>query len=382
MKNCKRFKILSVVGARPNFIKIAPFCSAIKSHKNIDHCLVHTGQHYDAQMSDSFFKDLEIPTPDFNLNVGSASHAVQTAKIMIEFEKVLKKAQPNVVVVVGDVNSTLACSLVASKMGFPVAHIEAGLRSFDRTMPEEINRILTDSISDILFTSCTDANRNLLKEGLPKNRIFFVGNIMIDSLRANQAKANKQRVLELLGLKKGGFCLVTLHRPSNVDNLNILIEIFSALEVIQRHLKVIFPVHPRTQININKLIKTGKIKKSDNLLLIKPLSYLSFFNILQRAKFVITDSGGIQEETTVLGIPCLTVRTNTERPITEEIGTNILVGSDKKALIKESLKVLTGKGKKGTIPKYWDGNTAKRIIKILIRLHTQNILFRYPKSQS
>ena len=368
-------KILSVVGARPNFIKIAPLVRAAHQFPSIRHILVHTGQHYDESMSTSFFRDLGIPQPDVNLEVGSASHAAQTAEIMKRFEPILLKHKPDVVVVVGDVNSTLACSVVASKLRIPVAHVEAGLRSFDRTMPEEINRLVTDSVADILFTTSVEAAKHLHREGIPSNRIFFVGNVMIDTLMEKLKKASASSILNKLKLRNSHYALVTLHRPSNVDDPKILNHIFSALETIQLFLPVIFPVHPRTRKNINRLFKS-RLVRMKNLILLEPLGYLDFLQLMRSAKMVLTDSGGIQEETTVLGIPCLTIRENTERPITITQGTNTLVGLKKEKIIKEAMKILKGKGKKGKRPELWDGKASNRIVRILLKLKKQKRLLR------
>jgi UDP-N-acetylglucosamine 2-epimerase (non-hydrolysing) len=369
-------KILSVVGARPNFMKIAPIAHAIKKHKGLKHIIVHTGQHYDHAMSGSFFKDLGIPRPDINLEVGSASHAKQTGLIMMKFEDVLLKYQPNVVLVVGDVNSTAACSIVASKLGIAVVHVEAGLRSLDRNMPEEINRLVTDSISDVLFTTSQDADKNLIKEGVPKDRIFFVGNVMIDTLMNNIKRAERSNILNKLKLKKNNYALMTLHRPSNVDSRETLRSILEAVENIQSRIKIVFPIHPRTRKNIERFFPTSWLKKLNNLLLVEPQGYLDFLSLMKNAKFLVTDSGGIQEETTALGIPCLTVRKNTERPITITEGTNTLVGLDKNKIIKESLKILNGKGKHGRRPKYWEGKASDRIVSTLMALHKKNKLRR------
>ena len=379
-------KIVSVVGARPNFMKIAPIIEQLKiKNKNLKaklkHVLVHTGQHYDEEMSKSFFEDLNLPKPDINLGVGSASHAVQTAKIMIEFEKVCLRERPDLIIVVGDVNSTIACALVASKLGIKIAHIEAGLRSFDRTMPEEINRVLTDAISDYLFTTCEDANENLKREGIPEEKIYFVGNVMIDTLLKYKERAKKSKILEKLGLNKDlqvrSYTLLTLHRPSNVDNRETFINILKALKNVSKKIPIIFPAHPRTQRQI-KIFSLEKyfnfvniesnscvnIRNSINLL--NSLPYLDFLNLMANAKFVLTDSGGIQEETTILNIPCLTLRENTERPVTLKEGTNTIVGSNPEKIISKSMDILNGKKKKGRIPKLWDGKAAERIINILI----------------
>lgn len=369
-------KILSVVGARPNFMKIAPIAQAIRKRKGVKHILVHTGQHYDHAMSGSFFKDLGIPHPDINLDVGSGSHAKQTGLIMIKFEDVLLKYKPDVVLVVGDVNSTAACSMVAVKLGIAVVHVEAGLRSLDRNMPEEINRLVTDSISDVLFTTSQDADKNLIKEGVPKDRIFFVGNVMIDTLMNNIKRAGSSKVLNKMGLKKNGYALMTLHRPSNVDSKETLKSILEAVEKVQREIKVVFPIHPRTRKNIGRFFPAAWLKKLNQLVLTEPQGYLDFLHLMRNAKFLITDSGGVQEETTALGIPCLTVRENTERPVTITEGTNILVGLNKHKIIKESFKIISGKGKHGRRPKYWDGKASDRIVTTLIGLHKKDKLRR------
>lgn len=368
-------KVLCVAGARPNFVKIAPLMEEMKKRKGINCLLVHTGQHYDFKMSQIFFQNLGIPEPDIYLNVGSGSHAEQTGKIMVEFEKVLLKERPDLVIVVGDVNSTIACSLTAAKMGIPIAHVEAGLRSFDRTMPEEINRILTDALSDYLFTTEKSAKTNLLREGIKKDKIHFVGNIMIDSLLKNIKKTKRSQILKKLGLEQGEYALVTLHRPANVDKRQELAEILEALGTIQKRIKVVYPAHPRTKKNIDDFNLVNRFsflrasienEKNGNFLICDPLGYLDFVMLMMNAKFILTDSGGIQEEATVLNIPCLTMRNNTERPITIELGTNKIIGTDKKRIIDESLKIISGKRKLGKIPPLWDGKTARRIVDILL----------------
>ncbi|MCK5629361.1 MAG: UDP-N-acetylglucosamine 2-epimerase (non-hydrolyzing) [Nanoarchaeota archaeon] len=322
-------------------MKIAPIIRAMKC----ENILVHTGQHYDNNMSDSFFKDLGIPHPDINLEVGSGSHAEQTAKIMIEFEKVCLKEKPTHVLVVGDVNSTIACALVAKKLGIKIIHVEAGLRSFDETMPEEINRVLVDRISDYLFVTEQSGVDNLLKEGVAKEKIHLVGNVMIDTLIYNLPKIDK-----IKKYSEEDYCVVTMHRPSNVDNKEILERLLKVIKEIP--IKVVFPMHPRTR---------GKVKSLDGVDVLEPLGYLDFMNLVKNAKFMLTDSGGIQEETTYLGVPCITMRENTERPVTVEVGSNVLVGSDV-ALIKKNIElVLKGGFKKGSVPEMWDGETAERV---------------------
>lgn len=363
-------KILNVVGARPNFMKMAPLIEAMRAYPSVRPLLVHTGQHYDANMSKLFFDDLGLPVPDICLEVGSASHAVQTASVMVEFEKVLLRERPDLTVVVGDVNSTIACALTSVKLGVPVAHVEAGLRSRDRSMPEEINRVLTDAISDYLFTTERGAGANLRSEGIPEDRIFFVGNVMIDSLLKHLDKAAKSTVLEDLNLTRRGYALMTLHRPSNVDVKSGLEKILSAIASIQARLPVVWPVHPRTRARLAQFGLDGQqgLPAGDGLPLrmIEPQGYLDFLWLMENARFVLTDSGGIQEETTVLGVPCLTMRENTERPVTIEEGTNVLVGSETDAIVREAMKVLDGQVRPGRRPELWDGRAAQRIVDILV----------------
>jgi UDP-N-acetylglucosamine 2-epimerase (non-hydrolysing) len=347
--------ILHVVGARPNFVKASPVLRAIRE-RGMQQTLVHTGQHYDRNMSDVFFTQLEISEPDVNLEVGSGSHALQTAEIMRRFEAVALERKPDLVLVYGDVNSTVAAALVCSKLLIRVGHVEAGLRSFDRTMPEEINRIVTDQLSDILFTPSQDGDANLLREGVSQERIHFVGNVMIDSL------------IRLLPVAKRSarngfperFALVTLHRPSNVDDADRLREILECLTGISEKLSIVFPVHPRTR---QRIADFGM--NTDRFLLFDPMPYIEFLSLQSRAAVVITDSGGIQEETTYLGVPCLTMRTNTERPITVTAGTNILVSDDRKKLIAEVRNILDGNAKKSVTPPLWDGHAGERIADIL-----------------
>ncbi len=356
-------KAIVVVGARPNFMKAAPLMREFARRKGIEAVLVHTGQHYDEKMSKVFFDDLELPQPDIYLGIGSGSHAEQTARIMIAFEKVLGETAPDLVIVVGDVNSTLACSLVGAKLYIPVAHVEAGLRSFDMTMPEEVNRMVTDILSRFCFTTSPEAEGNLLREGVGPERIFFVGNIMIDSLVSYLVKAERSKILEDLGIEKKGYVLVTLHRPSNVDDPEKLASLVESLGEIARRLPVIFPVHPRTA----KMIESADppIELFGSLRMIEPVGYLDFLKAMRHARIVITDSGGIQEETTVLGVPCLTVRENTERPVTVEIGTNILVGTDAEMVKIEAMKLMDAEPGEHAIPPLWDGKTAGRIADIL-----------------
>lgn len=354
-------EILHVVGARPNFMKVAPVMRALEAPE-FHQALVHTGQHYDANLSDIFFRELEIPEPNTNLNVGSGSHADQTAHVMSALEPVLLERRPDIVVLYGDVNSTLAAALTCAKLLIPIAHVEAGLRSNDRSMPEEINRLVTDQLADILFTPSEDANQNLGKEGISADRIHFVGNVMIDTLVRLLPRTREVRTFS----HSKQFALVTLHRPSNVDDPKQLREILNLLLSVSKDLQIIFPVHPRTRRRIAELgINLGQ------LCLCNPMPYLEFLALQERATVVITDSGGIQEETTFLGVPCLTLRSSTERPITVEVGTNILVGTDMAELRTELHKILNGSGKKGTIPELWDGRAAKRIAGILAESHSR-----------
>lgn len=434
--NQDTFKIISVVGARPNFMKAAPIHKAIEKYNQtvpdnakIENLICHTGQHYDENMSKIFFDDLELPRPDFYLNVGSGSHAEQTARIMIEFEKVLINEKPDLIIVVGDVNSTIACSLTAAKLGIKTAHIEAGLRSFDRTMPEEINRLLTDQIADYLFVTEQSGVDNLLREGVGKDNIFFVGNVMIDSLSHYLPKISESKIFEELGLPFDNFnyrtepnsgasfdfrqssfynsyVLVTLHRPSNVDDPENLRQILTTLNKLAEFRKVIFPVHPRTMKNIKELSGTASDNTEStfnqsfnnsvnhstiqpfnrsiiqsfihsfmhsfnpNLILIDPLGYIDFLALIKNAELIITDSGGIQEETTWLGVQCITVRNNTERPVTVNVGTNQLIGTDLKKVEAAAIAVLNGKKKSGRIPDLWDGHAAERIVDILAKQMT------------
>lgn len=365
-------KIAVVAGARPNFVKIAPIIAEFRKHASkIESRLIHTGQHYDDSMSDSFFRDLGIPEPDIHLNVGSASHAQQTAEIMRRFEPVLFEMDPSFVLVVGDVNSTIACALTASKLGIGVIHVEAGLRSFDREMPEEINRVLTDHISDLLFVTEKSGRDNLLREGIDPAKIHFVGNVMIDSLKTQLEAADRSDALERLGLEKGSYGLVTLHRPSNVDAPEIFRGILSALRAVSKRLPVLLPLHPRTAGSLQDLgleafftnsngdndrgAKPAGLYRSD------PLGYVDFLNLMRHAQLVLTDSGGIQEETTALGVPCLTLRNNTERPSTIEVGTNRLVGTDPDRIVREALSILDGDRVPAGLPPLWDGRAAARI---------------------
>lgn len=367
--NRKRIKIICTVGARPNFIKMAPIIEELKKYEDIDWLLVHTGQHYDYELSKSFFIDLDIPEPDVHLAVGSGSHAEQTGKIMMRFERLLVEQCPDLVIVVGDVNSTLACALAASKLHVPIAHVEAGLRSFDRAMPEEINRILTDAISDYLFVTENSGRENLLKEGIPQESIFFVGNVMIDTLLKYREQVLKSSILSELNLQPRSYVVLTLHRPENVDNKETFASLLSGLGELYRHIKVVYPIHPRAKIRMEEFgLKKDFpfLQGEEEFILIEPLSYLKFMKLVSESNFVLTDSGGIQEETTVLRIPCLTLRKNTERPVTVAEGTNTVVGTNPKRIVEESMKILDGHRKFGKIPELWDGKTSERIVKILL----------------
>jgi len=356
-------KAILVVGARPNFMKAAPLMREFAARDGIEARLVHTGQHYDANMSKIFFEELELPEPDMYLGIGSGSHAEQTAKVMVEFEKVVLEDRPDVIIVVGDVNSTVACSLVGSKLWIPVAHVESGLRSFDLAMPEEINRMVTDILSRFCFTTSPEAETNLMKEGVGEERIFFVGNIMIDSLMNFVDKADGSAILNRLGLVEKEYMLVTLHRPSNVDNPDELRELFAMLSRLAERMPIVLPIHPRTK----KMLESADppIALSEHLNLIGPAGYLEFVGMMKTAGIVVTDSGGIQEETTVLGVPCVTVRENTERPITIEVGTNILAGTDP-ARVEAAVNGILDNGiGDHSLPPLWDGKTAGRIADIL-----------------
>jgi UDP-N-acetylglucosamine 2-epimerase (non-hydrolysing) len=362
-------KLIAVAGARPNFIKIAPFLKAVQKANfprllGIDLLLLHTGQHYDDEMSRNFFRDLEISPPDINLEVGSASHAVQTARIMIEFEKVCLETVPDWIVVFGDVNSTAACALTASKLGIKIAHVEAGLRSFDRTMPEEINRLVTDTLADLHFTSVPEGNTNLFNEGIEKDKIFSVGNIMIDTLVANIEKIDRCGLFSELGLTEQQYIYCTLHRPANVDEQEKLEQTFKTLDLISEKLPVVLPLHPRTKKRLSEFnIRTDQYEK---IRAIEPVNYFGSLNLIKNARIVITDSGGIQEETTFFQVPCLTLRPNTERPITCQIGSNKLVSSQN--LMIEVNDLLVKPARFGQIPDLWDGRTAERIVETFMEI--------------
>jgi len=364
--------LVCVVGARPNFMKIAPIFRQFNSVKHlISPYLVHTGQHYDQSMKDTFFQQLGIPEPDRDLGVGSGTHAVQTANVMLGFEPVLDDIKPFAVLVVGDVNSTIACGLVAVKKQIPLIHVEAGLRSYDKTMPEEINRILTDQISDLLFTTERSAVHNLKQEGIQEERICFAGNVMIDSLLANCQKAESLAAISekyrlRFALEERMFALLTLHRPSNVDDIDTLQRLIYTVVRISEDLPVIFPVHPRTQ---QKIVQAGlnNLLENARVLLLPPVGYLEMLGLLRGAKVILTDSGGLQEESTALGVPCITLRENTERPVTVDEGTNTVVGTDPEKILTSFMDVMVTGGKSGRIPEYWDGQAAQRIVDEIVR---------------
>ena len=358
-------KIACICGARPNFMKIAPLVPAFAKTGRIETLIVHTGQHYDARMSELFFEQLEIPEPDLNLEVGSGSHAVQTAEIMRRFEPVILEHRPDWVVVVGDVNSTIACAMVASKLHVKVAHVEAGLRSFDRTMPEEVNRLLTDAISDLLFVSEPAGLDNLRREGVPEEKIHFVGNVMIDTLMKNRAKAEKSHVLEEFGLQPRRYVAVTLHRPSNVDDAETLGSILDAFEAIAPETPIVFPMHPRTAKNIAQMGLDERVRSIAGLHTPAPLGYLDFLKLMTESAVVMTDSGGIQEETTILQVPCITLRENTERPVTITHGTNRLVQPDTAAILAAFAECRDGPPPSAQAPELWDGRAADRIAAVL-----------------
>lgn len=363
------FKILLVASARPNFMKISPLLEEIfQNHEEITSKLVHTGQHYDYEMSKIFFDELKIPEPDFHLGVGSGTHAEQTAKVMTEFEKVIQQEQPDWVVVVGDVNPTMGCTVVANKMGVRVAHVEAGLRSYDRNMPEEINRVLTDSIADLLLTPSINGNMNLIKEGIPETKIRFVGNVMIDTLFNMLERSGESSILNDIGLKVKGYILVTLHRPSNVDQKQTFSDFIEILKKTSEDIPIVWPVHPRSRKRAEQFNLWKDLENLKNLWLLDPIGYLDNIQLMNNARLVLTDSGGIQEETTALGVPCLTARDNTERPITTIEGTNTLVGTNKNKILSQIEKHLqndvAGENYLNK-PIYWDGNTASRIIKAI-----------------
>ena len=363
-------KILNVVGVRPNFMKMAPIIKAMNRYPDqIEHLLVHTGQHYDQKMSKAFFDDLGMPRPDIDLGVGSGSHAQQTGQVMVKFERVCLEEKPDLVMVVGDVNSTMACAITAKKLGIRVAHVEAGLRSRDMTMPEEINRLCTDVLCDYLFTTDPGADENLRAEGVADEKIIFVGNVMIDTLLQHKALAEKLTTGRDMGLEVGEYAVLTLHRPSNVDDKETLNGIFEALISIAEQLPIVFPIHPRTRKMMDAFGLSHYLKPREDgmgILVTEPLGYLEFLHLIMNARMVLTDSGGLQEETTVLGVPCITLRHNTERPITVEQGTNVVIGNDKHRILAAATDVLEGRAVGGRVPEKWDGKTAERIVEWLI----------------
>lgn len=366
MKRNGKIKIACIAGARPNFIKMAPLLNALSRSQRLDATLIHTGQHYDKTMSDVFFRELNIKKPGINILSGSGSHSEQTGRIMTGLEAAFTKLKPGLVIVVGDVNSTLAAALVTSKMCIPLAHVEAGLRSYDIQMPEEINRIVTDRLSEFLFTPSADANENLQKEGIESKKVFLTGNIMIDTLVKHLKNTDTNKIIKRYGLEKNKYCLLTLHRPSNVDNKKVFSKIASALQKISKQTKIIFPAHPRTISRI-KQFGLEKYFNSSDIIMTEPIGYIDTIGLVLSSKLVITDSGGLQEETTYLKKPCLTLRENTERPITATVGTNTVIGTNTELLLKKVNEILNGKYKHGRIPRYWDGKTSGRIVKILER---------------
>ncbi len=358
-------RILMVAGARPNFLKIAPLLKACGVVGGVEAVLVHTGQHYDDEMSGRFFRELSIPSPEINLGVGSGSHASQTAEIMKSFEPVLERIAPDAVLVVGDVNSTIACGLVAVKAGVELIHVEAGLRSFDRTMPEEINRVLTDAISDLLFCTEESAVSNLRQEGIASEKIHLAGNVMIDSLVGAAEGIAASDIVRRLDLDGKDYVVLTLHRPANVDSREVFAGLLDVLETIQRRAIVVFPAHPRTRRRLEEWNLAQRVAGMPNMLICEPLGYFDFVRLMKSARLVMTDSGGIQEETTYMGIPCLTLRENTERPVTVELGTNRVVGRDPARILSAWEEIMAGDFRHGTVPPLWDGHAAERIVRII-----------------
>lgn len=359
-------KILNIVGARPNFMKVAPLHKAFQAHPNLESKILHTGQHYDEKMSDVFFNQLGMPKPDFYLGVGGGSHTYQKANVMLKFEEILTEEQPDLVLVVGDVNATAACTIVAKKMDFPVAHVEAGLRSGDRKMPEELNRILTDAIADYLFVTEQSGMINLAKEGVDDSRVFFTGNVMIDSLFGFREKSKESPILDTLGVESKDYILMTMHRPANVDNADSLKDILQIIRNATAHKPVVFAIHPRTSNNMKKFGLYEELEQIEGLHLLGPQGYLEFLRLMDNAALIITDSGGIQEETTYLQVPCITFRSSTERPVTVDLGTNFLMADLDPVSVKSKMEdILSGNAKQGVIPPLWDGNTAVRIANII-----------------
>ncbi|MFP3939155.1 MAG: non-hydrolyzing UDP-N-acetylglucosamine 2-epimerase [Thermoanaerobaculia bacterium] len=365
-------RILAVAGCRPNFVKLGPLLAEARRHDGIEALLVHTGQHYDRRLSGVFFRDLGLPEPDVHLEVGSASHAVQTARVMERMEAVLLERRPDLVLVVGDVNSTVAASLTAVKLGFPVAHVEAGLRSFDREMPEEVNRLLTDAVSDYLFATERSAVENLRREGFADERVHLVGNVMVDALLGNLETIARAATRRRWDLDRRGYAVLTLHRPENVDDPAAAGGVLAAVRELQSHLPVVFPVHPRTRERFRRMDLWRHLEGGSGLLLAEPMGYVEFLGLVRDAALVLTDSGGLQEETTVLGVPCLTLRPGTERPATVAEGTNRIAGRDPEAVVREALAALDGAGAReagtaGRVPELWDGRAAERIVNVLLR---------------
>jgi UDP-N-acetylglucosamine 2-epimerase (non-hydrolysing) len=367
-----RKKIMLVAGARPNFMKVAPPLQEFRKHPEAFRTrLVHTGQHYDAEMSEVFFRELELPRPDRFLGAGSGSHAEQTARVMVAFERACLEERPDLVVVVGDVNSTMACAITAKKLGIPVAHIEAGLRSRDWTMPEEVNRVVTDAVSDLLFTPAREADDNLIREGIPPERIHFVGNVMIDCLLAQLPKTEHRDTLRRFGVEAGNYATLTLHRPSNVDVPEVLSGIVGVMSELSRQLPIVWPIHPRAA---KMLAQSGLLRRIDRhpgFKLIEPLGYLDMLTLTRRARMILTDSGGLQEEATVLGVPCVTLRQNTERPVTVEAGANRLAGNQPEGLRAAIRSVWDAQGADIRIPELWDGKAAARIVAVLMHFYAQ-----------
>jgi len=374
-------RIVNVAGARPNFVKIAPLVREMRRHPTIMPLLVHTGQHYDEVMSGQLFRDLEIPAPDFNLEVGSVSHAVQTAEVMRRLEPVLLSTRPDLVLVVGDVNSTLAAALTAVKLGIPVAHVEAGLRSFDRTMPEEINRVLTDAIADLLFVTEESGREHLLREGISADKIHVVGNVMIDALMTFRPHWQNSSVFDRLDLHENQpYAVLTLHRPSNVDDPTNLTKLLDALQDVARHIPIVFPVHPRVRARLGTQEEAwvpardaDALSAGKGIAYLDPLGYLDFIALMSRARLVLTDSGGIQEETTILGVPCLTLRDNTERPATVAWGTNRVIGTDPRRIVEEALRALNHPPPPNGPPPLWDGRAASRIVEALLQYDSRHL---------
>jgi UDP-N-acetylglucosamine 2-epimerase (non-hydrolysing) len=365
-------KIMLVAGARPNFMKVAPPLQELRKYPEAFQIqFIHTGQHYDAEMSDVFFQDLNLPRPDRFLGVGSGSHAEQTARVMVAFERTCLEEQPDLVVVVGDVNSTMACAITAKKLCIPVAHIEAGLRSRDWTMPEEINRVVTDAISDLLFTPSRDADDNLIREGIPPERIYFVGNVMIDCLLAQLPNTEQRDTLQRFGVAAGRYAILTLHRPSNVDIPEVFGGIVGVMVELSRRLPIVWPIHPRSAKMLGQFRLSHRIDRNPNFRLVEPLSYLDMLTLTRQARLILTDSGGLQEEATVLGVPCVTLRDNTERPVTVAAGANQLAGNQPAGIRAAIQSILDGKRPEIRIPEHWDGKAAVRIVDVLMHFHAQ-----------